>query len=105
MTEENKDPQSEEKPEDCGGSCSGCNVEGCGSRSAEPPAKLEPNKNSKIAKTIAVVSGKGGVGKSFVTSLIAAELTRASERERRRYQPDSHGFGRNHHVGKPHASG
>ncbi len=80
MTEENKDPQSEEKPEDCGGSCSGCNVEGCGSRSAEPPAKLEPNKNSRIAKTIAVVSGKGGVGKSFVTSLIAAELTRRGKK-------------------------
>lgn len=80
MTEENKEPQSGDKPEDCGGSCSGCNVEGCGSRTNEPPAKLEPNKNSKIGKTIAVVSGKGGVGKSFVTSLIAAELTRRGKK-------------------------
>lgn len=76
MSGETKEVQEGQAPEDCGGSCSGCSVEGCGSRTAEPPSKLQPNKNSKIKKTIAVVSGKGGVGKSFVTSLIAAELTR-----------------------------
>ena len=34
-----------------------------------------PNANSKIGKVIAVVSGKGGVGKSMVTSL-AVEMRR-----------------------------
>lgn len=66
------------KPDDgsneCGGSCSGCGVEGCASRSSEPAGKLQPNGRSRIKKVIAVVSGKGGVGKSLVCSLIASKL-------------------------------
>jgi len=57
---------------DCGGACSGCNVEGCGSRT-EPPA---PTARVNIKHIIGVVSGKGGVGKSLVTSLLAKELNR-----------------------------
>ena len=57
---------------DCGGACSGCNVEGCGSRT-EPP---KPTARVNIKHIIGVVSGKGGVGKSLVTSLLAAELNR-----------------------------
>lgn len=79
MSEEKNAPAGE-TPEDCGGSCSGCSVEGCGSRTAEGPTKLQPNKNSNIKKTIAIVSGKGGVGKSFVTSLIASELTKRGKK-------------------------
>ena len=75
MTDETKAPEG--APEDCGGSCSSCGVSGCGSRTqAQAPAKLEPNSRSAIKKVIAVVSGKGGVGKSLVTSLLAAELNR-----------------------------
>ena len=37
-------------------------------------AKL--NEKSKVRKVIAVMSGKGGVGKSLVTSLLASELAR-----------------------------
>lgn len=37
--------------------------------------KLEPNESSSIKKVIGIVSGKGGVGKSFVTSIIASHLT------------------------------
>lgn len=55
---------------DCGGACSGCNVEGCGSRT-EPPA---PRGRKNVKHIIGVVSGKGGVGKSLVTSLLASEL-------------------------------
>ena len=55
---------------DCGGACSGCSVEGCGSRT-EPPA---PTARVNIKHIIGVVSGKGGVGKSLVTSLLAKEL-------------------------------
>ncbi len=75
MSEENNVPEG--APEDCGGACSSCGVAGCSARSAnEGPHKLEPNKRSHIKKVIAVVSGKGGVGKSMVTSLLAAELNR-----------------------------
>ena len=57
---------------DCGGACSGCSVEGCGSRT-EPPA---PKGRKNIRHIVGVVSGKGGVGKSLVTSLLAAEMRR-----------------------------
>ena len=57
---------------DCGGQCSGCGVEGCGSRT-EPPA---PKGRKNVKHIIGVVSGKGGVGKSLVTSLLAAEMRR-----------------------------
>lgn len=36
--------------------------------------KLEPHPFSKIKKAVAVISGKGGVGKSMVTSLLAVQL-------------------------------
>ncbi len=68
-------------PEECEGSCSGCSVEGCGSRTeSQERAKIQPNKRSNIKKTIAVVSGKGGVGKSLVTSLLAAELAKQGKK-------------------------
>ena len=57
---------------DCGGACSGCSVEGCGSRT-EPP---KPTARTNVKHIVGVVSGKGGVGKSLVTSLLAAELNR-----------------------------
>ena len=57
---------------DCDGNCSHCGVEGCGSRIV----KEKQNKKSNIKKIVAVVSGKGGVGKSMVTSLAATYLTR-----------------------------
>lgn len=38
--------------------------------------KFKPNENSKIKHTIGVVSGKGGVGKSFVCQSLASELQR-----------------------------
>ncbi len=56
----------------CDGGCSGCNVEGCGSRT-EPP---KPTARTNVKNVIAVVSGKGGVGKSLVTGLLASELAR-----------------------------
>lgn len=67
-------------PEDCGGSCSSCGVAGCGARSDEAPRKPTPNDRSDIKKVIAVVSGKGGVGKSLVTSLLASEFAKQGKR-------------------------
>ena len=58
----------------CSGNCSSCGSSECGDRKAESLlAKLNPR--STVKKVIAVVSGKGGVGKSLVTSLLAV-LTR-----------------------------
>ena len=57
---------------ECNHNCENCNVEGCGSRIEK--AKL--NDRSKIKNIIGVLSGKGGVGKSFVTSLLASSLAK-----------------------------
>lgn len=59
--------------EECTSSCSSCNVDNCGERTQAPPP-LEPNKRSSIKHIIGVVSGKGGVGKSLVTSLLATKM-------------------------------
>ncbi len=68
-------------PEDCGGSCSSCGVSGCGARTEhQVPPKYQPNDRSDIKKIIAVVSGKGGVGKSLVTSLLASELSKQGKK-------------------------
>lgn len=62
---------------DCSGSCSSCGVSSCGDRTApQGPRTLEPNKASNIKHVVGVVSGKGGVGKSLVTSLLASEMNR-----------------------------
>ncbi|MBR5260220.1 MAG: P-loop NTPase [Eggerthellaceae bacterium] len=59
---------------ECSGSCGSCSVSSCGDRTAQGPSKVEPNKRSNIKHMIGVVSGKGGVGKSLVTSLLASEM-------------------------------
>ncbi len=62
--------------EECTHECSSCGVAGCGDPTAAGPSTFEPNKKSTIKHVIGVVSGKGGVGKSLVTSLIASELAK-----------------------------
>ena len=57
----------------------GCshNCETCSSNCGHPKSLLvAPNKLSKIGKVIAVVSGKGGVGKSLATSMLAVGMNR-----------------------------
>ncbi len=59
----------------CNGNCSSCGSTSCGDRTAESLlAKLNPK--STVKKVIAVVSGKGGVGKSTVTSMLAVSMAR-----------------------------
>ena len=59
---------------ECTHDCSSCG-ESCAQRTQESFLKdLHPA--SKVRKVIAVVSGKGGVGKSLVTSLMASEMQR-----------------------------
>ena len=57
--------------ENCSHNCSSCSSSTCSSRKKESFLK-EPHKSSSIKKVIGVVSGKGGVGKSLTTSLLAA---------------------------------
>ena len=59
---------------ECNHDCSSCS-ENCSERSPESFLKAL-NPQSSVKKVIAVVSGKGGVGKSLVTSLMASEMQR-----------------------------
>lgn len=47
------------------------NCESCGSKCEKESFIIHTNKYSNIKKTIGIVSGKGGVGKSLVTSMLA----------------------------------
>lgn len=62
----------------CNGNCSSCGSD-CGDRKTESLlAQLNPK--STVKKVIAVVSGKGGVGKSTVTSMLAVAMAREGKR-------------------------
>lgn len=58
----------------CTHDCSSCG-ENCSSKKPESPV-VELNSLSSVKKVIGVVSGKGGVGKSLVTSTLAVEMNR-----------------------------
>lgn len=60
----------------CSSECGSCDVD-CDSREKVKNNFLEPaNPNSNIKKVIGVVSGKGGVGKSFITSYLSVLFNR-----------------------------
>lgn len=59
-------------------SCSKASCEGCSHNSQNPQSMLEAmNAYSNIKHVVGVVSGKGGVGKSFVTSSLAVQMAKA----------------------------
>ena len=60
-------------PEECSHNCSSCG-ENCASRTENQSMIVEQNILSDVKKVIAVVSGKGGVGKSLVTSLMSVMM-------------------------------
>lgn len=66
---------------DCDHDCSSCALN-CADREGGQPEikKLEQNEGTDIKKVIAVVSGKGGVGKSSITSLLAAASTEKGQK-------------------------
>ena len=57
-------------------SCSRESCEGCPSRNGSAPQNFreELNPFSSVKKVIGIVSGKGGVGKSFVTASLASAM-------------------------------
>lgn len=60
--------------ESCSQSCGSCAAD-CSSRTAQHNSFLAPlNAASTVKKVIGIVSGKGGVGKSLVTSLMAVSM-------------------------------
>ena len=65
--------------QNCNHKCEGCSVENCGSRNPQSFV-IEPAPQSVIRKKIGIVSGKGGVGKSFVTAMLASEMARRGHR-------------------------
>lgn len=60
--------------ENCSHNCQSCGKD-CSERTAQSFLE-QPHEMSKIKKVIGVVSGKGGVGKSLVTSLLAVLASR-----------------------------
>lgn len=67
-----------EKQEGCSPEqCSGCShASSCGSNKAPESLLADQNVFSSIKHVYGIVSGKGGVGKSFVTGSLAVELAR-----------------------------
>ncbi|NCE63618.1 ATP-binding protein [Pseudoflavonifractor sp. 524-17] len=64
---------------ECTHDCSSCG-ESCGERTQPQSLQAPAHELSHIKKVIAVVSGKGGVGKSLVTSSLAAAMQRLGKR-------------------------
>ncbi|CZT57006.1 Mrp/NBP35 family ATP-binding protein [Solibaculum mannosilyticum] len=66
--------------ESCSHDCGSCSSN-CSERQPNPADFLEkPHEMSNIKKVIGVVSGKGGVGKSLVTSLMSVLMNRRGHR-------------------------
>ena len=60
----------------CSHDCSSCS-KNCSSRKPDKnDFRAELNKKSSVKKVIGIVSGKGGVGKSMVTSLLACTMSK-----------------------------
>ncbi len=62
--------------ETCSHNCSECGSD-CAERNESQSFLVKPHSKSNIKKVIGVVSGKGGVGKSLVTSMLAAASQRS----------------------------
>ena len=61
--------------EACTHDCSACGTT-CGQDTRKQDLRIKPHALSSIKHTIAVVSGKGGVGKSLVTGLLSIAMNR-----------------------------
>lgn len=64
--------------ENCSHNCSECSSD-CAERTAPQSLLEKPKASTNIRKVIGVVSGKGGVGKSLVTSMLAVLAQRSGK--------------------------
>ena len=64
----------ENTEENCNHKCDGCGKENCSSRKSPQDMHEKLHEGSSVKKVIGIVSGKGGVGKSLVTSLLASKV-------------------------------
>ncbi len=62
--------------ENCNQDCNSCGSDCSSRQNKKTDFSLQPHEMSNIKKVIGVVSGKGGVGKSLVTSLMAVTMNR-----------------------------
>lgn len=62
--------------ENCDQSCSGCGEDCAERKKTKTDFREKPHDLSSIKKVIGIVSGKGGVGKSSVTSMLAVTMKR-----------------------------
>ena len=62
----------------CDGNCEGCdgNCEGCSGSCSQQDLRAQAHPMSHVKRVVGVVSGKGGVGKSLITSLSAVMMQR-----------------------------
>ena len=66
---------------ECDHDCAQCqSAEGCGERETPASFKKPCHPESHIGKVIGIISGKGGVGKSLVTSILAVRMRRAGKK-------------------------
>ena len=65
----------ENNPDNCTHNCSSCS-----SNCSERDFHVNLRQGSKVKKVIGIVSGKGGVGKSLVTSLLACKMNKKGYR-------------------------
>jgi len=64
---------------DCNSECGSCSSS-CTDRKVASEFSVQPHELSNIKKVIGIVSGKGGVGKSLVTALMAVTMQRRGYR-------------------------
>lgn len=64
---------------ECTHDCSSCSSD-CSDRTSPQSFLAEPNKKSNVKKIIGIVSGKGGVGKSLVTELLAVATAKSGKK-------------------------
>ena len=65
---------------ECTHDCSSCG-ESCAEREGGSPFQIKPlHEGCRVGKVYGIVSGKGGVGKSIVTSMMAVEMQRRAHR-------------------------
>ncbi len=64
---------------ECNHDCSNCQQGDCASRTTPQSLLAAPNELSSVKKVIGIVSGKGGVGKSLVTSILSVLLNRRGQ--------------------------